>query len=83
MLGVTTPLGLTPLVLLHADAYEEAVLGVPYLAGGRLSVDYGIYNLFGSALIVSGDGALIFGVMGADTANAGRVYPPGGSPRTR
>ena len=31
------------------------------------------------ALIVTADGALIFGVMGARPANAGRVYPPGGS----
>jgi 8-oxo-dGTP pyrophosphatase MutT (NUDIX family) len=39
----------------------------------------GVFNLFGSALIVSSDGALIFGVMDSSTANPGRVYPPGGS----
>jgi 8-oxo-dGTP pyrophosphatase MutT (NUDIX family) len=41
--------------------------------------DFGIHHVFGTALIHSSDGALIFGVMGGDTVNAGRVYPPGGS----
>lgn len=41
--------------------------------------EIGLRNLFGSALIRSADGALVYGVMGKDTANAGRVYPPGGS----
>ncbi|GLQ54604.1 NUDIX hydrolase [Devosia nitrariae] len=41
--------------------------------------EIGIRNLFGSALIASSDNALIYGVMGGTTANAGRVYPPGGS----
>lgn len=41
--------------------------------------EMGIRNLFGSALVVSADGFLILGVMGEDTANAGRIYPPGGS----
>lgn len=41
--------------------------------------EIGIRNLFGSALVLSSDGALILGVMGATTANAGRIYPPGGS----
>jgi len=41
--------------------------------------EMGIRNLFGSALVVSADGFLILGVMGDDTANAGRIYPPGGS----
>lgn len=41
--------------------------------------EIGIRNLFGSALVMSSDGALILGVMGATTANAGKIYPPGGS----
>ncbi len=41
--------------------------------------EIGIRNLFGSALILSSDGALILGVMAATTANAGQIYPPGGS----
>lgn len=47
--------------------------------------EIGLRNLFGSALVTSGDGALIYGVMGPRTANVGRIYPPGGSlePRDR
>jgi hypothetical protein len=41
--------------------------------------EIGIRNLFGSALILSSDGALIYGVMGGHTANAGKIYPPGGN----
>src|SRR5690606_20408313 len=41
--------------------------------------DIGVVHIFGAALIHSADGALIFGVMGSKTVNAGRVYPPGGS----
>jgi ADP-ribose pyrophosphatase YjhB (NUDIX family) len=41
--------------------------------------EIGIRNLFGSALVLSSDGALLLGVMGARTANAGKIYPPGGS----
>jgi 8-oxo-dGTP pyrophosphatase MutT (NUDIX family) len=41
--------------------------------------EIGLCNLFGSALVLSADGALIYGVMGEHTANAGRIYPPGGT----
>ncbi|WP_075217133.1 hypothetical protein [Mongoliimonas terrestris] len=41
--------------------------------------EFGIRNLFGSALILSSDGALIYGLMGRHTANAGKIYPPGGN----
>ncbi|MEM6665111.1 MAG: GNAT family N-acetyltransferase [Pseudomonadota bacterium] len=41
--------------------------------------DVSARNIFGSAVIYASDGALLFGVMGGDTANAGRCYPPGGS----
>lgn len=41
--------------------------------------EIGIRNGFGSGLIKSSDGALIYGEMGPRTANAGRIYPPGGS----
>ena len=36
-------------------------------------------NCFGSAAVLSSDGALIYGRMGRHTINAGQVYPPGGS----
>lgn len=41
--------------------------------------EIGLRNLFGSALVLSADGGLIYGLMGGHTANAGRIYPPGGS----
>ncbi|MGI9372685.1 MAG: hypothetical protein ACR2OJ_09330 [Hyphomicrobiales bacterium] len=41
--------------------------------------DKSVYNLFSSAVIMGADGALVFGKMASQTANAGRVYPPGGS----
>lgn len=41
--------------------------------------DIGVVHAFAWALIVSADGAIVYGRMGAETANAGRVYPPGGS----
>lgn len=41
--------------------------------------DRSVLNCFGSAAILSGDGALIYGEMASHTANAGRIYPPGGS----
>lgn len=36
-------------------------------------------NLFGSALIRSREGHLLYGIMSNRTANAGHIYPPGGN----
>ena len=44
---------------------------------GFPDTDY--FNLFGSAVIASNDGAYLFGIMGAHTSNAGMIYPCGGS----
>ncbi|WP_153768300.1 GNAT family N-acetyltransferase [Labrenzia sp. CE80] len=41
--------------------------------------DLTAFNLFGSAILRSSDGALLYGVMSDKTANAGKVYPPGGN----
>lgn len=41
--------------------------------------DATIFNLFGSAIIRSREGDLIFGRMGQNTSNPGAIYPPGGS----
>nr|WP_319383077.1 GNAT family N-acetyltransferase [uncultured Roseibium sp.] len=41
--------------------------------------DASAFNLFGSAIIRSRDGALLYGVMGPHTATAGMIYPPGGN----
>lgn len=64
--------------VLKADAREDAYSVFLTWRDEGLQ-DIAMHNLFGSALVVSSDGALIFGVMGEDTANAGRIYPPGGS----
>ena len=39
----------------------------------------GMHNLFGSAVVMSADGAMLLGRMGAWTANAGQIYPAAGS----
>lgn len=76
-------LGFTPPVLgadrvLRAEAREDAYSA--FLTWRALGFpDIGTVHIFGTALIESGDGALIFGVMGGHTVNAGKVYPPGGS----
>jgi hypothetical protein len=36
-------------------------------------------NIFGSALLRPTDGGLIMGIMGANTANAGKIYPASGT----
>ncbi|NNE21280.1 MAG: NUDIX hydrolase [Rhizobiales bacterium] len=41
--------------------------------------DTTVYNCFGSAVIRSRDGALVYGCMHTNTLNAGLCYPPGGS----
>ena len=41
--------------------------------------EIGVRNLFGSAVIVTADRALLLGLMAETTANAGIIYPPGGS----
>lgn len=76
-------LGFTPPVIgadgiLRSEAQEDAYSA--FLAWREAGFpDIGVVHLFGAALIHSADGALIFGIMGPNTVNAGRVYPPGGS----
>ncbi len=41
--------------------------------------ELGFRNVFGSAVIESAEGDLVYGLMGGWTVNAGHVYPPGGS----
>lgn len=77
VLGVTTP-RIDADGVLRAEAREDAFSA--FLTWRETGFpDIGMHNLFGSALIAASDGALIYGIMGAATANAGRVYPPGGS----
>jgi len=42
--------------------------------------DRDVFNSFGMGALRSSDGAFVLGEMGADTANAGRVYFPSGTP---
>ncbi|WP_119392487.1 NUDIX hydrolase [Taklimakanibacter lacteus] len=41
--------------------------------------DKDVCNVFGSAAVLSADGAVLYGRMASHTLNAGKVYPPGGS----
>ncbi|WP_299817322.1 GNAT family N-acetyltransferase [uncultured Roseibium sp.] len=41
--------------------------------------DASAYNLFGSAVLRSAEGALLYGVMSERAATAGLIYPPGGN----
>ena len=41
--------------------------------------DKSVHDCYGCAVLVSSDGALVMGRMGAHTVNGGKVYPPGGS----
>lgn len=82
VLGVSAPGGSGPPVVeggvLRGEAREDAFSA--FLTWRELGFpEIGVRNLFGSAVIVSADGALLFGLMGQTTANAGIIYPPGGS----
>jgi hypothetical protein len=64
--------------VLRAEAREDAFSA--FMVWRDLDYpEIGIRNLFGSALIATSDDALVYGIMGITTGNAGRVYAPGGS----
>ena len=56
-----------------------ASLGRDGFARGQLEAGAGTRNLFGTAVVLSSDGALLVGEMAQHTANAGRIYGPCGS----
>lgn len=81
ILGLTSPDGGPVTVVdgvLRAEAREDAYSAFLTWRGEGFP-EIGMCHAFGWALIVSGDGALLYGLMGGETANAGRIYPPGGS----
>ena len=81
ILGFSAPGGGIPTVeagVFRAEAREDAYSAF-MLWRHQGFPDIGMCHVFGWALIASSDGAIIYGVMGGHTANAGRIYPPGGS----
>ncbi len=77
IIGVTPPT-IDADGILRAEAKEDAFSAfLTWREAGFPQI--GIHNLFGSALIISKDDFMIFGLMGEDTANAGKIYPAGGS----
>jgi 8-oxo-dGTP pyrophosphatase MutT (NUDIX family) len=76
-------------LLLRAFAFEGASLRGTFFETDFASFlawrdwdlpDAGAFNCFAMGAIRSADGAYLLGVMGAHTANAGRVYFPAGTP---
>lgn len=81
ILGLSAPGGGRPIVkdgILRAEAREDAYSAF-MLWRHQGFPEIGMCHVFGWALIAGSDGAVIYGVMGGHTANAGRIYPPGGS----
>lgn len=76
-------------LLMHQHAFSDGVLRGAYLETDFASFlawrdwdfpDTSMRNCFALAALRGSDGAFLLGVMGAHTANAGRVYFPGGTP---
>ena len=76
-------------LMLHSQSLADGVFRGAYLetdyasfaawrAWGRPPA--GVHDCFGAAAIVTADGAVLLGVMGEHTAQAGRVYFPCGTP---
>lgn len=76
-------------LLMHRHAIAGGVLSGAYLETDFASFiawrdwdfpDRAIRNCFALAAVRGSDGGFLLGVMGAHTANAGRIYFPGGTP---
>ena len=76
-------------LLLHHQAVSDRVFRGEYLETDYASFaawrhwgrpEAGVRDCFGAAAVVSADGAVLLGVMGAHTANAGSIYFPAGTP---
>jgi 8-oxo-dGTP pyrophosphatase MutT (NUDIX family) len=76
-------------LLMHNHAVSRSVFRGEYLETDYASFvawrhwgspPAGVHDCFGAAAVVSADGAVLLGVMGAQTANAGQIYFPAGTP---
>jgi 8-oxo-dGTP pyrophosphatase MutT (NUDIX family) len=76
-------------LLMHEHAVVDGVLRGAYLETDYASFaawcawgrpETGVRDCFGAAAIVAADGAVLVGVMGPHTFNAGRIYFPCGTP---
>lgn len=76
-------------LLLHSQGLAEGVFRGAYLETDYASFSAwihwrwpaaGVHDCFGAAAIVSADGAVLLGVMGPHTFNAGQIYFPAGTP---
>lgn len=76
-------------LLMHRQALSDGVMRGEYLETDYASFSTwcrwgrppaGVHDCFGAAAIVTADKALLLGVMGPHTANAGRIYLPCGTP---
>jgi 8-oxo-dGTP pyrophosphatase MutT (NUDIX family) len=69
---------------IEGGVLESRHMVVPFSAllywRDRAFPEAGACNVFGSAVVVSSDGAVLLGRMGAHTANAGQSYFPAGTP---
>ena len=76
-------------LLLYRHRLSDAVLSGAYLEADFASFsawrawgwqETGVRDCFAAAAIIAADGAVLLGVMGAHTFNAGRIYFPCGTP---
>lgn len=79
-------------LLMHEHSFDGGVLRGAYLETDFASFnawrswgwpETGIRNCFGASALISADGAVLLGVMGAHTVNAGQVYFPCGTPEAK
>jgi 8-oxo-dGTP pyrophosphatase MutT (NUDIX family) len=77
------------ILLGRAPSFEGTHFSAQYFEAGFADLlawrDWGcpdreIFNGFGMGALRTSDGAFVLGEMGADTANAGRIYFPAGTP---
>lgn len=76
-------------LLLYRQVVSEGVFRGDYLETDYASFSAwrawgmpaaGVHDCFGSAALISSDGAVLLGVMGAHTASGGLIYFPAGTP---